>query len=113
MNIPRDELKRIIDHDEDVLVIDVLPYDRYLEHHIPGSISVPLSAPGFIPSVERQTTGRGQPIVVYCASASCSASREAAKALTEAGFTAVSAYEVCIAEWEQAGHPLVSGAAAL
>jgi rhodanese-related sulfurtransferase len=113
MNIPRDELKRIIDQDEDVLVIDVLPYDRYLEHHIPGSISVPLSEPGFVPRVERQTIGKEQPIVVYCASASCTASRDAAKALSEAGFTDVRAYEGGIAEWEEAGHPLVSGAAAL
>src|SRR3954462_718936 len=112
MSIQRDELKRIIDHDEDVLVVDVLPYDRYLEHHIPGSISVPLSEPGFIPRVERQTTGKDQPIVVYCASTSCNASREAAKALTQAGFTNVRAYEGGIAEWEQAGHPMASGAAA-
>jgi rhodanese-related sulfurtransferase len=113
MKIAREDLERIIERDEDMLMIDVLPHERYLEKHIPGSISIPLEEPGFVSRVEREVVGREEPIVVYCAGGSCNASREAAHALEAAGFTNVRAFEGGILEWEESGRPLVTGAAAL
>jgi rhodanese-related sulfurtransferase len=112
-SILHQDLRQIIERDEDVLVIDVLAHERYLEKHIPGSISIPLDEPGFVANVERQATGRDQRIVVYCAGRSCNSSPAAAHALEAAGFTAVRAYEGGIAEWEASGSPIATGAAAL
>jgi rhodanese-related sulfurtransferase len=111
--IAHDELKRIMEQDQETLVIDVLSHERYLEKHIPGSISIPLDQPEFPRRVADQVTSRQQPVVVYCSGGACQASRNAARVLHEAGFTNVRAYEGGIADWELRGLPMATGAAAL
>lgn len=84
-----------------LLVINVLPKDAYNDCHIEGSISVPFDyLAQFVSDFDKD-----QPIVVYCASYICSASRKAWKLLNQMGFTDVSAYEGGTAEWFQKGLP--------
>ncbi len=84
-----------------LLVINVLPHDTFQDCHIDGSINVPLEK---LPSYA-QDLDKEQPIVVYCASYKCPASRNAWKLLNEMGFSNVLAYEGGIAEWFQKGYP--------
>ncbi|HEU4613896.1 MAG TPA: rhodanese-like domain-containing protein, partial [Kofleriaceae bacterium] len=49
---------------------------------------------------------KSDPIVVYCASATCKNSHEAALALSELGYANVRVYAEGKADWEAAGLPL-------
>ena len=85
-----------------LLVINVLVAEYYHDCRIKGSIHVSndkLAA--YVEFLDREI-----PLVVYCASYICSASREAYKMLHKMGFKNLWAYEGGMNEWYHAGFPL-------
>jgi rhodanese-related sulfurtransferase len=84
-----------------LIVINVLSYDSYADCHIKSSIHVPFDKLNDF----AQTLDKNQPIVVYCASYVCSASRKAWELLNSMGFKNAWAYEGGMAEWFGMGLP--------
>lgn len=82
-------LTEVRDWKSDVLWIDARSEEEFASDQIPGAINIQL------PDFERglgtilQMWQSGVPIVVYCSSTSCEASREMARRLTESGLKGV------------------------
>jgi rhodanese-related sulfurtransferase len=62
-DITRDDVRRLVDHQQ-ALLVEVLPANEYDEEHLPGAINLPLK------QLTRQTAAerlpRDRPVVVYC-----------------------------------------------
>jgi rhodanese-related sulfurtransferase len=85
------------------VLVNALAREAFEEQRIPGSISIPAAdALRIAPDV----LAREQPVVVYCASRSCTASPTLAQKLVDIGFTDVTDFEGGVDEWEHAGYPL-------
>jgi rhodanese-related sulfurtransferase len=104
------QLKETLDANTGTTVINTLSKDAFDAKHIPKSVNVPQDEPEFVDRVEKMTSGKADPVVVYCASASCDSSTKAGKKLEEAGFTNVYEFEGGVDEWEKSQLPLVSSA---
>jgi rhodanese-related sulfurtransferase len=104
--IERDELKRKLEHKEDLVLIEVLSEREYRRSHIKGAINIPFKQ---IVHRARDRFDPEQQIVVYCADRQCRASPIAAEKLESSGFRNVLEYPGGKREWEQAGYPMESG----
>lgn len=72
-----------------VLWIDARPEDEFASGHLPGAINMELAGLDSGLGDLLQVWQPGTPIVVYCSSTSCDASREMARRLSESGFEGV------------------------
>src|SRR5690606_34751506 len=86
-----------------VQLINVLNADDFTREHIPGSVNIPVSHPGFVERVEQTVGDKGTRVVVYCASRECPASENTARKLEEAGFSNVMDFEEGMQGWKDAG----------
>lgn len=105
--ISRPDLKKKIDEDQDLHLIEVLPEEEFREGHLPGAVNIPgdkirETAPERIPA-------RNDTVVVYCASPSCTASDRAAELLTDMGYHHVFHYRGGKQHWKEGGLPLENG----
>jgi rhodanese-related sulfurtransferase len=89
--------------DPDVVLINVLPREKFKKQHIPGSVNIPIDAPDFIRQIERKVEGRNQDVVVYCAGFKCDASTQAAEKLKAAGYKKIYDFKGGIEEWTDQG----------
>jgi rhodanese-related sulfurtransferase len=81
-----------------------LPEKNFRHSHLPGARLFPHDqARELAPELLGEKQAR---IVVYCASASCSNSHQAAQTLTDLGYTNVSVYVGGKADWQAAGFAL-------
>jgi len=100
------ELKDMLDRNEDFALINVLPEEKFRHEHIPGSLNIPVTERGFNARVEEAAGGKEGKVVVYCADFDCHASVAAAHKLEHAGFTQVYDYAGGMADWREAGYPV-------
>jgi rhodanese-related sulfurtransferase len=101
--ITTEELRRKVERNDDFKLVMTLSEFAYARKHIAGTIhfeTVADALAGLRPEEE---------IVVYCAGIHCAASIYAYRLLERAGYGRVRRYSGGIAEWEEAGHPLVVG----
>ncbi|HET7203056.1 MAG TPA: rhodanese-like domain-containing protein, partial [Steroidobacteraceae bacterium] len=98
------ELQQGLDRDSGLHVLNVQTDKFFAGELIPGSRRVSLD-----------TIGPGTPelakdaeIVTYCGGSACSQSIEAAKKLTELGYTNVRAYREGLEGWKAAGNKIVA-----
>lgn len=101
--ISRNELKNMIDRNEDFVLVDVLSNRHFEEEHIKSAINCPAD------EIERKAKNlfnKKDKIVVYCSGYGCTASHEAAKKLVEMGYKNVWRFEGGISEWKKTGYPL-------
>jgi rhodanese-related sulfurtransferase len=108
--INRDELKQKLDHPKKSILIEALPPEHFRKAHLPGAINIPVDqirsqAPQLIPNKDIE-------VIVYCASPTCHASRQAADELTAMGYDKVRHYSGGKEDWMQAALPVVTKAAA-
>jgi rhodanese-related sulfurtransferase len=82
-------------------IINVLPAEYFEKTRIPGSINIPYENANFANEVEYVIGGKNLPLIVYCASETCDASKKAATKLDEVGFTDVMCYEGGAKEWNE------------
>ncbi len=108
--LTRDQLKAMLDRQEDLVLINVLGKESFAQAHIPGSYNVPNAERDFVERVEETVGNKNRKVVVYCASFECNASPSAARRLDQAGFTQVYDYEGGVEDWHEAGYPLESEA---
>jgi rhodanese-related sulfurtransferase len=101
--ITRDELQSRLS-DPSLIVLEALPETYYRQGHLPGARLFPTeTAREHAKSVAPR---RDAPIVVYCASETCSNSDQVAKLLADTGYTNVAVYKGGKADWQAAGLPL-------
>ncbi|MBD3310281.1 rhodanese-like domain-containing protein [Candidatus Woesearchaeota archaeon] len=103
--LKKEELKKMIDGDEEFKLIDVLSKDAFEKKRIPGSVNIPVDE-DFEEKIKEKYPDKDTKIVVYCASFECHSSPKAAEKLDEMGYTEVYDYEGGIRDWEEAGYPL-------
>ncbi|MCB9493141.1 MAG: rhodanese-like domain-containing protein [Epsilonproteobacteria bacterium] len=93
--VKAEALKDEMANNPNLVVINVLAKEYFNDAHITGSINKSLDNLDELLNEYSENT----PLVVYCASYQCSASRDAYKKLVEMGFTNVRAYEGGMKEW--------------
>lgn len=102
--ITTQELERMMEEREDLLVLNVLSEEDFERVHIPGSRNLPVDTENFAEGVEEMAGGKDRPVVVHCADEDCQASPKAVKRLDDAGFERVYDYEGGIKEWMKTRH---------
>lgn len=101
-----DELKQMIDDNAPIVILDVLPEESFLKHHLPGAINIPLHSEHFEEMAERLISDKSATVIVYCKDHECQASPKACSRLAQMGYKNVSDYENGLAEWMAMGYPL-------
>lgn len=91
------------------VLVEALPPRHFAQGHLPGALNMNIGeaealAPGLLPV---KTAG----VVVYCASATCANSDQAAAQLRAMGYADVAVFKGGKAEWQAAGHALEGVAA--
>jgi rhodanese-related sulfurtransferase len=88
---------------KELLLINALGVEAFADCSIKGSVNVPLKdLVNYAKNLDKNTE-----IIVYCAHAHCSVSRQAWHTLHKLGFNNVKAYEGGMREWFKLGLPCV------
>ncbi len=101
--IDADELREQLASDHRPVLVNALAREAFDDERIPGSISIPVAS---AVRVATEVLAKDQPVVVYCASRSCTASPTLAQKLVDLGFSDVTDFDGGIEAWERAGHPI-------
>lgn len=99
--ITTNELKSLLDRNEDVLLVNTLKSESFEKTRIPSAVNIPLDDEDFVVRVEEEAGGKDKPVVVYCASLECNSSEKAAEKLENAGFTAVTDFAGGFKAWQE------------
>lgn len=102
--VTRDELKALLDQGANFELLEALPEKYYRQGHLPGARCFPHDATETL--ARSLLTNPQAQIVVYCASATCRNSEQAAQALRAMGYADVRVYAGGKADWLAAGLPL-------
>lgn len=102
-NIDRQELTTLLSN-PGLVLLEALPRPYYDDGHLPGARWFPHDRAGELAATAAPR--KGDPVVVYCASATCQNSHVAARALAGLGYTDVRVYAGGKADWADAGLPL-------
>ena len=95
------DLRKMREADEEFLLVNTLPTDKFPQTKIPGAVNFPQDASDFVTRVEQQAGGKNRTVVVYCASAQCDSSTRGAEKLQKAGFTNVYDFADGYEGWQQ------------
>ena len=93
---------RLINNDDDTLIVDLRTTAEYQTGHIKGAKNAPLK--GFESDVEKFSAYKNKPVLIYCNSGNTAV--RAIKILKNAGYEKVSNLEGGIAAWKEANMPL-------
>ena len=104
--IGREELKRMLQEDDSVVLIEVLGPKAFKGYHLPGAVNVPLDE-DFAGAVREVVPDKDRPVVVYSMNSGCQASPKAARIMTgQLGYKNVFDYESGKEDWRAAGLPV-------
>lgn len=101
----REELKRMIDHKESFILIDVRRPERYAEEHIPSAVNIPLEE---IEGGGLYSLNREEIIVVYCDGDENKLTLRAVDKLTKLDCRRVYDFEGGIKYWIDGGYHIES-----
>lgn len=111
--IEGDELKAKLDRDDNFVLVEALPEEKYQEAHLPGALNV---RPEEVEDLDKladwadeNIPTKDTEVVVYCADAACRGSEMTAERLEELGYTNVTDYHEGKEDWQEAGLPTESG----
>ena len=93
---------RLINNNDDALIIDIRSVAEYKNGHIRGAKNVPLSE--LTSKIEKFTDYRNKPVLLYCNSGNTTS--KAIRLLKKAGFEKISNLEGGIMAWREASMPL-------
>jgi len=99
--ISREELMQKLERKEDFRLVMALAEWAYQAKHIPGSIHFATMREAL------QSLNKEDEIVVYCSDENCIASTALGQLLERNGYSHVLHFAGGLADWEQAGYPLV------
>lgn len=120
--ITTDELKAKIDANEDMVIVDTMPYEAsYKKNHVPGAVQFLFPIPDMNEWDNAETDGKSPAdyeallgpdkdklIVVYCGFVKCTRSHNGAVWARKLGYSNVVRYSGGIFAWKGAGHPVGS-----
>jgi len=106
--IATDELYKLMQSEEDVVLVNVLKRATFKEAFIPKSINIPYNPPDsfverfgtVVPDIDRQ-------IVVYCWGPQCETAGKAGRMLLKEGYTNVLEYKGGLQEWRKSSYKLL------
>ncbi|WP_413934096.1 rhodanese-like domain-containing protein [Nitrospira sp. BLG_1] len=106
--IGMEDYRKIVEHPEEALIIDVREPQEYAAGHVPGAINIPRGVINsqiwdHVGSSEKANLER--PIVLQCQSGR--RATLAAQTLGELGFTQTSAVIMNLDDWKTSGNPFV------
>lgn len=104
-------VKKLFDANAAV-IIDARTPEEYAEGHIPGSVNMPYDAVVTDPARLEAFDAQGKPIIVYCGGGTCEVSMNLAFAMIQAGHSKLLVFMGGWPEWQGAGYPVATGAAA-
>ena len=109
--IERQALQQLIQSNPNLVLLEALPEKYFQDWHLPGAQHMPhdqtrVLAPVLAPN-------KGVPVVVYCASATCRNSHNAARVLEQMGYLDVAVYAGGKQDWLDAGMPIERPQAAM
>lgn len=85
MNITAEEAKKLMDTEQDYVILDVRTRQEYESGHIPGAILIPNEE--IAERAENELTDKDQLILVYCRSGN--RSKQASEVLEKLGYTRI------------------------
>lgn len=101
--ITREELTAHLG-DPNLILLEILPETYYQQGHLPRARLAP---PDKVRDLARLLAPwKDDPVVVYCSSSTCKNSHDAAKVLTDSGYSNVRVYVGGKADWQEAGLPI-------
>lgn len=104
--ISRDELTEKIARHDRFRLVEVMPEEAYHQAHLPGAINLPPDQVSRLAS--KRLRDRNAEIVLYSDGSESHPSEEAARELTERGYTHVRDYAEGKQDWIDTGLPIVS-----
>ena len=118
--ISTDELKKAIDENKDMIIVDTMPYeDSYKKSHIPGAVQFLFPIPEMNNWDEKETANKSQSdftallgedkdktVVIYCGFVKCTRSHNGAVWAKKLGYNNVYRYPGGIFAWKGAGYPV-------
>lgn len=102
--INRVDLQNLLTSNPSTVVLEALPEKYYRDGHLPSARWFPHDKAKELAATT--IPRKDVPVVVYCASNTCSNSTVAAKVLTDLGYTDVRIYADGKADWIDAGLPV-------
>lgn len=95
--ISTEDLKKMIDEKQDIIIVDTMPADSFAKGHIPGAVNAELPKTGLKDATDEQKTAfikilgedKTKKIVVYCGFVACGRSHAGAVLAKENGFVNV------------------------
>jgi len=105
--ISREALRKKMQREEPLVLVEVLSQESYNEFHLPGALNIPLDG-DFDDRIQQAVPDKNQKVVVYCKNSECTASPDAAKKMDQLGYRHVYHYEAGKEDWKAAGLPIVS-----
>lgn len=104
--IDAQDVKKMIEGDERVVIVDALPPKSFSLRHIPGAVNVPAGADNVDDLIEqRLPEDKSVPIVCYCSDPECEASPALAHMLEEHhGYTHVYEFPGGLKGWHDADY---------
>jgi len=91
------------------VLVEALPSRYFAQGHLPGALNINIGETKRLAS--ELLPAKNAPIVVYCASATCTNSDQVAVQLHALGYADVAVFKGGKAEWQAAGHALEGAAA--
>ncbi len=93
---------RVMNNNDDALIIDIRAVAEYKNGHIKGAKNLPLN--GFASGIDGYSKFKDKPVLIYCNSGNTTT--RAIKLLKKSGFEKINNLEGGIAAWKEANMPL-------
>ena len=93
---------RVLNNNNDALIIDIRSVAEYKNGHIKGAKNIPLNE--FASGIDSFSKFKDKPVLIYCNSGNTAT--RAIKLLKKAGFEKINNLEGGIAAWKEANMPL-------
>ena len=93
---------RLMNNNDDALIIDIRPVTEFNNGHIKGAKNIPLKE--FTSGINDYSKFKDKPVLIYCNSGNTAT--RAIKSLKNAGFEKINNLEGGISAWKEANMPL-------
>jgi len=105
--VTTDELKKMLDINTEMVVVDARNPEEYQEVHIRGAINIPEKQ--FSEQSHQLPENKSVRTVFYCNGVKCGKSKKAAQKAIEMGYQDVFVYAEGMPVWEEKGMPIYAG----